>query len=139
MKGGPKFSQILPQRTIVRYRFLWYNIAMRYTMDKGCHSVYSIQSYAPSTQQAKACNDILRCRTAALGSFVFECEECGHIAVRYNSCRNRHCPSCQGVTRAVWVDQRSKDILNAPYYFHVVFTVPQQLHPLIYQNQALIR
>jgi len=95
------------------------------------------QSYTPSTQQAKACSDIMRCRTAALGGHVFECEACGHIAVRYNSCRNRHCPLCQGVTKAVWVDQRSKDILNAPY-FHVVFTVPQQLHPLIYQNQELL-
>jgi len=95
------------------------------------------QSHAPSTQQAKACSDILRCRTAALGGHIFACEECGHIAVRYNSCRNRHCPLCQGVTKAVWVDKRSKDILNAPY-FHVVFTVPQQLHPLIYQNQELL-
>jgi len=95
------------------------------------------QSYTPSTQQAKACSDILRCRTAALGGHVFECEECGHKAVRYNSCRNRHCPLCQGVTKAVWVDKRSKDILNAPY-FHVVFTVPQHLHPLIYQNQELL-
>jgi len=95
------------------------------------------QSYTPSTQQAKASSDILRCRTAALGGHVFECEECGHKAVRYNSCRNRHCPLCQGVTKAVWVDERSKDILNAPY-FHVVFTVPQQLHPLIHQNQELL-
>ena len=95
------------------------------------------QSHTPATQQAKACNDIMRCRTAALGGHVFECEACGHLAVRYNSCRNRHCPLCQGITKAVWVDQRSKDILNAPY-FHVVFTVPQQLQPLIYQNQELL-
>lgn len=95
------------------------------------------QSYTPSTQQAKACRDIMRCRTAALGGHVSECEECGHIAVHYNSCRNRHCTLCQGVTKAVWVDQRSKDILNAPY-FHVVFTVPQQLHQLIDQNQELL-
>jgi len=95
------------------------------------------QSYTPSTQQAKACADIMRCRTAALGGHVSECDECGHIAVRYNSCRNRHCPLCQGVTKAVWVDERSRDILNAPY-FHVVFTVPQQLHQLIYQNQELL-
>lgn len=95
------------------------------------------QSYTPSTQQAKASHDIIRCRTAALGGHVIECEECGHKAVRYNSCRNRHCPLCQGVTKAVWVDERSKDILNAPY-FHVVFTVPQQLQPLIYQNQELL-
>ncbi|MHB1128321.1 MAG: IS91 family transposase [Bacillota bacterium] len=95
------------------------------------------QSYTPSTQQAKASSDIMRCRTAALGGHVVECEECGHIAVHYNSCRNRHCPLCQGVTKNIWVDQRSKDILNAPY-FHVVFTVPQQLQPLIYQNQELL-
>jgi len=95
------------------------------------------QSYTLSTQQTKAYNDIVCCRTAALGGHVLECEECGHIAVHYNSCRNRHCPLCQGVTRAIWVDQRSKDILNAPY-FHVVFTVPQQLHQLIYQNQKLL-
>lgn len=95
------------------------------------------QSYTPSTQQAKACADIMRYRTAALGGHVSECDECGHIAVRYNSCRNRHCPLCQGVTKAVWVDERSRDILNAPY-FHVVFTVPQQLHQLIYQNQELL-
>ena len=95
------------------------------------------QSYTPSTQQAKASGDIMRCRTAALGGHVSECEECGHITVHYNSCRNRHCPLCQGITRAVWVDQRKKDILNAPY-FHVVFTMPQQLQPLIYQNQELL-
>ncbi|MFA4886438.1 MAG: transposase zinc-binding domain-containing protein, partial [Desulfotomaculaceae bacterium] len=95
------------------------------------------QSYTPSTQQAKASSDIMHCRTAALGGHTFACEECGHKAVRYNSCRNRHCPLCQGVNRAIWVDQRSKDILNAPY-FHVVFTVPQQLQSLIYQNQELL-
>jgi len=95
------------------------------------------QSYAPSKQQAKACSDIMHCRTAALGGHVSKCEECGHIAIHYNSCRNRHCPLCQGVTKAVWVDERSKDILNAPY-FHVVFTVPQQLQQVIYQNQELL-
>ncbi|MEW6536930.1 MAG: transposase zinc-binding domain-containing protein, partial [Candidatus Auribacterota bacterium] len=95
------------------------------------------QSHTPSIQQARACSDIMLCRTAALGGHVDQCEECGYIAVYYNSCRNRHCPLCQGVTKAIWVDQRSKDILNAPY-FHVVFTVPQQLHPLIYQNQGLL-
>ena len=95
------------------------------------------QSYTPSAQQAKASGDIMHCRTAALGGHVCECEKCGHIAVRYNSCRNRHCRLCQGVTKAVWVDERRKDILQAPY-FHVVFTVPQQLHQLIYQNRELL-
>lgn len=95
------------------------------------------QRYTPSPQQAKAAEDIMRCRTAALGGHVYECEECGHTVVRYNSCRNRHCPMCQGVNKAIWVDKRSKDILNAPY-FHLVFTMPQQLHSLIYQNQELL-
>jgi hypothetical protein len=96
------------------------------------HKFYSQyrERYAPYNQQAKAAKDIMRCKTAALGGHAYECEECGHTEVRYNSCRNRHCPLCQGVNKAVWVDKRSKDILNAPY-FHVVFTIPQELHPLI--------
>lgn len=81
--------------------------------------------------------DILGCRTSALGGHVYKCSECGQTIVRYNSCRNRHCPLCQGINKAVWVDKRSKDILNAPY-FHLVFTLPQQLHPLVYQNQELL-
>ena len=95
------------------------------------------QTYTPSPQQAKAAGDIMRCRTAALGGHTFKCDDCNHIAIRYNSCGNRHCPLCQGVTKAVWVDARSKDILNAPY-FHAVFTVPQELQSLIYQNQKLL-
>ncbi len=87
-----------------------------------------------SAQQAKAASDIMRCKTADLGGRINKCEECGHVAVHYNSCRNRHCPMCQGIVKAVWVDKRSRDIINAPY-FHVVFTVPKQLHSLIYQNQ----
>jgi len=91
----------------------------------------------PSTQQAKASRDIMGCRTAALGGNASACEECGYVTVYYNSCRNRHCPMCQGINRAIWVDKRSKDILNAPY-FHVVFTMPQELQSLIYQNQELL-
>lgn len=93
--------------------------------------------HTPSSQQAKVARDIMHCKTADLGGHVEECEECGHIAVYYNSCRNRHCPSCQGVKKAVWVDERSRDVLNAPY-FHVVFTMPRELHSLIYQNQELL-
>ena len=72
-----------------------------------------------------------------MGGNVFTCEKCGHAEIHYNSCRNRHCPLCQGLTKAVWVDQRCQDVLKAPY-FHIVFTVPQQLHSLIYQNQKLL-
>src|SRR3954470_24090138 len=93
--------------------------------------------YRPSSEQAKAATDILNCRTSKLGGHKYECEDCGHSVIRYNSCRNRHCPTCQGVTKEIWIDQRKKDILNAPY-FHVVFTMPEQLHMVIYHNQKLL-
>ncbi len=95
------------------------------------------QRFGVYSRQAKAAADILDCRTAALGGRVCECESCGHTKIRYNSCRNRHCPTCQGLVKSVWVDQRRADLLDAPY-FHVVFTVPEQLHSLIYQNQSLL-
>ena len=95
------------------------------------------EQYTPSAQQAKAEEDIMNCRTEAMGGHIYECEECGYRTIQYNSCRNRHCSLCQGVAKAVWIDQRSKDILNAPY-FHVVFTMPVPLQPLIYQNQELL-
>ncbi len=95
------------------------------------------ESYIPYTQQAKVAMDIMQCKTADLGGHVYECTDCGHTVVRYNSCCNRHCPLCQGVNKAVWVDKRAQDILNAPY-FHIVFTVPKELQPLIYQNQKLL-
>lgn len=95
------------------------------------------EKYTPSLQQRKAASSIMNCRTAALGANTYVCDECSHIEVHYNSCRNRHCPTCQGVNRAAWVDARSKDILKAPY-FHVVFTMPEELQSLIYQNQALL-
>lgn len=90
-----------------------------------------------SYQQARAASHIVNCKTGALGANVHKCNECEHTVIHYNSCRDRHCPMCQGVTNALWVDQRSKDIVNAPY-FHVVFTMPEELHPLVYQNQELL-
>lgn len=96
-----------------------------------------IEKYKPSPEQAKATNDIIRCRTLHLGGHAYECETCGHTQVRYNSCRNRHCSMCQGVNKEIWVDNRKKDILNAPY-FHVVFTMPEHLHMVIYHNQKVL-
>lgn len=93
--------------------------------------------YSSSMNQIKAANNILECRTARLGGHKYECENCGHSLIRYNSCRNRHCPSCQGVKKEVWVDQRRKDLMDAPY-FHVVFTMPKQLQMIIYHNQKLL-
>ena len=95
------------------------------------------EQYNPSFEQAKASKAMMNCRTAALGGNAYGCEGCGHTQVSYNSCRNRHCTLCQGVNKAVWVDKRKKDILNAPY-FHVVFTMPEQLHMVIYHNQNLL-
>ncbi|SEN98826.1 Transposase zinc-binding domain-containing protein [Mesobacillus persicus] len=95
------------------------------------------QHHRLSYEQKKASKAILNCRTAALGSYSYECEGCDHTKVHYKSCRNRHCPMCQGVNKEIWVDQRKKDILNAPY-FHVVFTMPEQLKMVIYQNQRLL-
>lgn len=92
------------------------------------------ESYTKGEQTAFS---LMNCRTSALGGNAYTCHECGHVRVHYNSCRNRHCPLCQGISKAVWVDQRRKDILNAPY-FHVVFTLPKELHTLIYQNQKLL-
>lgn len=92
------------------------------------------EKYKTSSEQTKAARDMMNCRTAKLGGHAYECETCNHTQVRYNSCRNRHCTLCQGVNKAIWVDKRKKDILNAPY-FHVVFTMPEQLHMLIYHNQ----
>lgn len=91
----------------------------------------------PSGQQAKAAFNIINCKTEAMGGHVQKCNECEHTIVHHNSCRNRHCPMCQGITNAVWVDQRSKDVVNSPY-FHVVFTIPVELHTLVYQNQKLL-
>ena len=96
-----------------------------------------LEEYKPSREQAKVAVAIRRCKTEALGGHTCICQECGHLSIHYNSCRDRHCPMCQEITKVVWVDQRRQDILNAPY-FHLVFTLPQELHPLILQNQKLL-
>jgi hypothetical protein len=77
------------------------------------------------------------CRTAALGGHVEQCDRCGHARVWYNSCRNRHCPSCQSLARAAWIDARTADLLDTEY-FHVVFTVPQAVAEIAVQNQAVV-
>ncbi len=91
-------------------------------------------NHMSTAQQDKAAVNIMQCRTKDMGGHISICENCDYFKVYYNSCRNRHCPLCQGVTKAIWVDQRCQDVLDAPY-FHIVFTVPRHLHSLIYQNQ----
>jgi putative transposase/transposase-like zinc-binding protein len=88
---------------------------------------------ALSRQQRKALRDIRDCRTAALGGHLQQCDRCGHRVILYNSCRNRHCPKCQARARARWLAQRQAELLPVPY-FHVVFTLPQQIGRLALQN-----
>lgn len=78
---------------------------------------------------------IRSCRTASLGGHVDRCDSCGHIRVSYNSCRNRHCPKCQNTQREAWIEERKQDLLPVPY-FHVVFTVPDNLNPLFMADSA---
>jgi hypothetical protein len=85
----------------------------------------------------KVLNAILRCRTAALGGHVDACSKCGHEAVSFNSCRNRHCPKCQANARDRWLEARAKELLPTRYV-HVVFTLPRHLSPLALQNKREI-
>src|SRR4249919_1345484 len=80
---------------------------------------------------------IERCRTAAMGGHVDQCTGCGHRAISYNSCRNRHCPKCQGEARERWVEARREELLPVEY-FHVVFTLPDELSPLALQNRRAV-
>ena len=90
-----------------------------------------------SRKQHRTLRAIMRCRTAELGGQVHYCHDCGHQRIQYHSCRDRHCPKCQGMARAAWVDQRETELLPVPY-FHVVFTLPQQLGPLALQNKRVM-
>ena len=94
--------------------------------------------YPMSPEQRKAMQNIEACRTQSLGGHVDTCQHgCGYQRISYNSCRNRHCPKCQGLQSMRWVQQRLQKILPIPY-FHMVFTVPHELHPIILQNQQTL-
>src|SRR5262245_49514735 len=80
---------------------------------------------------------IEQCRSAALGGHVERCEDCGHSRIAYNSCRNRHCPKCQGTVAQDWLAAREVDLLPVGY-FHVVFTLPAEISPIAYQNKAVV-
>jgi Putative transposase/Transposase zinc-binding domain len=90
-----------------------------------------------SLGQLKVMSAIESCRTAALGGHVARCEKCSHMQIAYNSCRNRHCPKCQGAAAKEWLAEREADLLPAPYY-HVVFTLPAPISDIAYQNKAAI-
>jgi Putative transposase/Transposase zinc-binding domain len=90
-----------------------------------------------SLDQLKVMSAIERCRTAALGGHVARCEGCSHTLIAYNSCRNRHCPKCQGAAAKEWLAEREAELLPVPY-FHVVYTLPAAIRDLAYHNKAVI-
>src|SRR6266853_31391 len=90
-----------------------------------------------SWKHDKVLGAVARCRTAALGGHLDECTRCGHRAISYNSCRNRHCPKCQTAARERWIAARQRELLPTRYV-HVVFTLPRELAPLVLQNKKVI-
>jgi len=87
-------------------------------------------------EQQKAYQAIINCRTSFMGGHLQECDQCGHQRPAYNSCRNRHCPKCQYIKQVQWVD-KLKSLLPATRYFHLVFTIPSELHQIFYINQKV--
>jgi Putative transposase/Transposase zinc-binding domain len=106
-----------------------------------------LRSYGPAWRQAHAghvsldqltvMSAIERCRTAALGGHVARCEDCAYATIPYNSCRNRHCPKCQGAAAKQWLADREAELLPMPYY-HLVFTLPGPIADIAYQNKAVV-
>jgi len=90
-----------------------------------------------SLGQLKVMSAIESCRTAALGGHVAACQDCAHTVIAYNSCRNRHCPKCQGAAAKNWLAARQAELLPVPYY-HVVFTLPAPIADIAYQNKAAV-
>ena len=99
--------------------------------------IHLLNPHSISPLSERPAYHIMNCKTGAFGVNVSVCEDCGCISVHYNSCRDRCCPMCQEFPKEKWVDARREDILDAPY-FHVVFTVPEELNPIIYSNQKFL-
>jgi hypothetical protein len=103
------------------------------------------RQYGPSYREAhklprnqlRTMHAIEICRTQELGGHINACEACGHTKISYNSCRNRHCPKCQFLKKEKWLEAREKELLPIPY-FHVVFTLPEELNPLALRNQEVL-
>ena len=98
------------------------------------HGADFLKNHTLSPVQGKAFRAIKSCRTAALGAHVNACDKCGFEKISYNSCRNRHCPKCQTLTKEQWVEKQNQYLLNTAY-FHVVFTLPETLNAVMLQNQ----
>ena len=101
------------------------------------HGAEFLARYGTSSAQRRVLRDLTRCRTAALGGHVERCDHCPHERAAYNSCRNRHCPKCQGSVAAQWMRDRADELLDVPY-FHVVFTLPDSVAALALQNPRLV-
>lgn len=101
------------------------------------HKHTFIQQHRPHLNTLRVLHALELCRTAALGGHVDGCDSCGHKRISYNSCRNRHCPKCQTTNREQWILKRQQDLLPVSY-FHVVFTLPQQLNALCLQYPAAV-
>lgn len=94
-------------------------------------------NHRPPPHVQKAARTIRDCRTSVLGGHSDSCDECGYVKLSYNSCRNRHCPKCQGLSKERWIMDREADLLPIPY-FHVVFTLPEELNRIAFSNQEYI-
>ncbi|WPP50280.1 IS91 family transposase [Catalinimonas niigatensis] len=90
---------------------------------------HQLSSYYSNSWQIRTLHALRKCRTADLGGHGDQCDSCGNLSLSYNSCRNRHCPKCQGEQREAWIQARENELLPVPY-FHVVFTLPEQVNPL---------
>ena len=94
-------------------------------------------SYPLSPDQHRILSHLINCRTPTLGGHLHRCNHCGTERIRYHSCRNRHCPTCQHLPRERWIEARKSELLPTSY-FHIVFTLPHELNPLILKNKSLI-
>ena len=121
-------SKSLTGRTNLEVADIFRGEAVSYLQDYGARL---------SSSQKRVFSDIQACRTAVMGGHVGACDECGHRAISYNSCRNRHCPKCQALARAKWLEQRAAELLPISY-FHVVFTLPAEVAALALQNKRLL-
>ena len=100
--------------------------------------VYRQEAGVPlSIPQRRVIAAIETCRTAVLGGHVEQCDACGHQRIAYNSCANRHCPKCQSLARATWIEHRTAEILECEYS-HVVFTVPDDMAAIALQNKGQV-
>jgi len=93
--------------------------------------------YSPNSYLKRTLSALQRCRTSSLGGHVDKCDQCGHIRISYNSCRNRHCPKCQNTQREEWIENRKQNLIPVPW-FHVVFTVPDKLNFLFMHHPVAL-